>query len=152
MQLRLEVNENVRSFGSRMAPPSISGTSSERVEWRHLFYKGAPESSKNKFISGLQTYPNLHPPPPVYVLRWGVFHEGMRICVGLFLFGAHRQGCEGTRKAVKTVTAVFRVFRLFFGCFTVTHSAPFSAVCRLFSMLGIWHLCRWLRRLQGQAR
>ena len=50
-------------------------------------------------------------------------------------------------------SAVFRVFRLFFrlffGCFTVTHSAPFSAVFRLFSMSGIWHLCRWPRRLQN---
>ena len=36
----------------------------------------------------------------------------------------------------------------FSGCFTVTHSAPFSAVFRLFSMSGIWHLCRWPRRLQ----
>ena len=48
-------------------------------------------------------------------------------------------------------SAVFRVFRLFFrlffGGFTVTHSAPFSAVFRLFSMSGIWHLCRWPRRL-----
>ena len=39
-------------------------------------------------------------------------------------------------------------FRLFFGCLTVTHSAPFSAVFRLFSMSGIWHLCRWPWRLQ----
>ena len=57
---------------------------------------------------------------------------------------------KNSRKAVKT--AVFRVFQLFFqlffGCFTVTHSAPFSAVFRLFSMSGIWHLCRWPRRLQ----
>ena len=51
--------------------------------------------------------------------------------------------------------AVFQVFRLFFrlfiGCFTVTHSALFSAVFRLFSMSGIWHLCRWPRRLQPCA-
>ena len=57
---------------------------------------------------------------------------------------------KNSRKTVKT--AVFRVFRLFFwlffGCFTVTHSAPFSAVFRLFSMSGMWHLCRWPRRLQ----
>ena len=49
-------------------------------------------------------------------------------------------------------SAVFRVFLLFFrvflGCFTVTHSAPFSAVFRLFSMSGIWHVCRCPRRLQ----
>ena len=41
------------------------------------------------------TYPNMHPPPPV--LRWGVFHEGVRICVGLFLFGAHRLSCTWLR-------------------------------------------------------
>ena len=60
---------------------------------------------------------------------------------------------EKQPKAVKT--AVFRVFRLFcqlfFGCFAVTHSAPFSAVFRLFSVSGIWHLCRWPRRLQGSS-
>ena len=41
---------------------------------------------------------------------------------------------ENTRNTLKTdVFRVFRVFfRLFFGCFTVTHSAPFSAVFRLF--------------------
>ena len=60
---------------------------------------------------------------------------------------------ETPEKHPKTVkTAVFRVFRvffrLFFGWLTVTHSAPFSAVLRLFSMSGIWHLCRWPRRLQ----
>ena len=61
-----------------------------------------------------------------------------------------RENSRNTRKTVKTaVFRVFRVFsRLFFGCFTVTHSAPFSAVFRLFSMLGIWHLCRWPQRLQ----
>ena len=32
----------------------------------------------------------------------------------------------------------FMFFRLFFGCFALTHSAPFSAVFRLFSMSGIW--------------
>ena len=57
---------------------------------------------------------------------------------------------RNTRKTA--VLTVFRVFRLFFwlflGCFTVTHSAPFSAVFRLFSMLGIWHLCRWPQRAQ----
>ena len=63
---------------------------------------------------------------------------------------------ETPEKHPKTVkTAVFRVFRLFFrlffGCFTVTHSAPFSAVFRLFSMSGIWHLCRWPQRLQGHV-
>ena len=51
---------------------------------------------------------------------------------------------KNSRNTLKTV--VFRVFRLFFelffGCFTVTHSPPFSAVFRLFSMSGIWHLCR----------
>ena len=40
---------------------------------------------------------------------------------------------------------------LFFGCFTVTHSAPFSAVFRLFSMSGIWHLCSWPQRLQEKC-
>ena len=56
-------------------------------------------------------------------------------------------------------TAVLTAFRLFFGCFgcfsscffscfAVTHSAPFSAVFRLFLMSGIRHLCRWQRRLQ----
>ena len=46
---------------------------------------------------------------------------------------------------------VFRLFfRLFFGCFTATHAAPFSAVFRLFSVSGIWHLCRWPRRLQAK--
>ena len=52
------------------------------------------------------------------------------------------------RKTVKTL--VFQLFRLFSGCLaaTVTHSAPFSAVLRLFSMSGIWHLCRWPQRLQ----
>ena len=41
-----------------------------------------------------------------------------------------RENTRNTRKTVKTaVFRVFRVFfRLFFGCFTVTHSAPFSAV------------------------
>ena len=73
----------------------------------------------------------------------------------------HLQRCqmpdiENTRK-----TAVLTAFRLFFGCFgcffrlffgwlTVTHSAPFSAVFRLFSMSGIWHLCGWPRRLQDK--
>ena len=61
-----------------------------------------------------------------------------------------RKNSRNTRKTVKI--AVFRVFRmffrLFFGCFTLTHSAPFSAVFRLLSMSGIWHLCRWPRRLQ----
>ena len=36
---------------------------------------------------------------------------------------------------------------LFSGCFSVTHSAPFSAVFRLFSMSGIWHLCSWPQRI-----
>ena len=55
-----------------------------------------------------------------------------------------------TRKTVKTaVFWVFRLFaRLFLGCLTGTHSAPFSAVFQLFSMSGIWHLCRWPQRLQ----
>ena len=54
------------------------------------------------------------------------------------------------KKAVLTFFGVFRLFfRMFFGCFTVTHSAPFSAVFRLFSMSGIWHLCRWPQRLQS---
>ena len=44
-------------------------------------------------------------------------------------------------------------FRLFFSAvFTDTsartRSAPFSAVFQLFSMSGIWHLCRWPQRLQ----
>ena len=30
----------------------------------------------------------------------------------------------------------------------MTHSAPLSAVFRLFSTSGIWHLCRWPQRLQ----
>ena len=64
-----------------------------------------------------------------------------------------RKNTRNTRKTVKTavltVLRVFRVFfRLFFGCFTVTHSAPVSAVFRLFSMSGIWHLCSWPQRLQ----
>ena len=42
-------------------------------------------------------------------------------------------------------------FRLFSSCFTVTHPAPFSAVFWLFSMSGIWHLCRWPQRLQHQG-
>ena len=64
--------------------------------------------------------------------------------------GKQPENTRNTRKTVKTaVFRVFRVFfRLFFGCFTVTHSAPFSAVFRLFSMSGIWHLCSWPRRLQ----
>ena len=41
-----------------------------------------------------------------------------------------------------------KICGLFFGCFTVTRSAPSSAVFRLFSMSGIWHLCRWPQRLQ----
>ena len=45
---------------------------------------------------------------------------------------------KNTRKT--DVSTVFRVFwlffRLFFGCFIVTHSAPFSDVFRLFSMSG----------------
>ena len=61
---------------------------------------------------------------------------------------------RNTRKTA--VLTVFRVFRLFFqlfsGCFTMTHSAPFSAVFRLFSTSGIWHLCRWQQRLQHQGR
>ena len=59
-----------------------------------------------------------------------------------------RENSRNTRKtAVLTVFRVFRLFsRLFFGCFTVTHSAPFSAVFRLFSMSGIWHLCSWPQR------
>ena len=61
-----------------------------------------------------------------------------------------RKNTRNTRKTVKTaVFRVFRVFfRLFFGCFTVTHTAPFSAVFRMLSMSGIWHLCRWPQRLQ----
>ena len=61
-----------------------------------------------------------------------------------------RENSRNTRKtAVLTVFRVFRPFsRLVFGCFTVTHSAPFSAVFRLFSMSGIWHLCSWPQRSQ----
>ena len=44
--------------------------------------------------------------------------------------------------------AVRLFFRLFCRCFPVTHPAPFSAVFRLFLMSGIWHFCRWPRRLQ----
>ena len=64
-----------------------------------------------------------------------------------------RKNTRNTRKtAVLTVFRVFRVFfRLFFCCFAVTHSAPFSAVFRLFSMSGIWHLCSWPQRLQIQS-
>ena len=60
-----------------------------------------------------------------------------------------RKNTRNTRKtAVLTVFRVFRVFfRLFFGCFAMTHSAPFSAVFRLFSMSGIWHLCSWPQSL-----
>ena len=58
-----------------------------------------------------------------------------------------KNSCFGCFSAVLRVFRLF--FRLFFSCFTVTHSAPFSAVFRLFSMLGIWHLCRWPRRLQS---
>ena len=52
-----------------------------------------------------------------------------------------------------TVLTVFRLFvQLFFGCFTGTlpgtHSAPFSAVFRFFSMSGIWQLSSWPQRLQ----
>ena len=39
------------------------------------------------------------------------------------------------------------VFRLF----TATCSASFSAVFRLFSMSGIWRLCRWPQRLQPES-
>ena len=54
------------------------------------------------------------------------------------------------RTAEKTVeTAVFwGVSAVLPAGFTVTHSAPFSALFRLFSMSGIWHLCRWPQRLQ----
>ena len=50
---------------------------------------------------------------------------------------------------------MFRLFfQLFFGCYTDTlpgtYSAPFSAVFRLFSISGTWHLCRWPQRLQFQ--
>ena len=52
------------------------------------------------------------------------------------------------------IISVFRVFRLFcrlfFGWLTLTHSAPLSAVFRLFSISGVWHLCRWLPRLQPE--
>ena len=64
-----------------------------------------------------------------------------------------RENSRNTRRTVKT--AVFRVFRLFsrlfFGCFTVTHLAPFSAVFQPFSMSGIWHLCSWPQRSQDQC-
>ena len=65
-----------------------------------------------------------------------------------------RENSRNTRKkAVLTVFRVFRLFsRLFFGCFTVTHSAPLSAVFRLFSMSGIWHLCSWPQRSQGESQ
>ena len=70
-----------------------------------------------------------------------------------------RKGCRvGHGKAAKKQpekqpkhpkNSAFRLFfQLFFGCFTVTHPAPFSAVFRRFSMSGIWHLCWWPRRLQ----
>ena len=50
----------------------------------------------------------------------------------------HQKNSRDTRKTtVLTVFRVFRLFfRLFFGYLTGTHSAPFSAVFRLFSMSG----------------
>ena len=61
-----------------------------------------------------------------------------------------RKNSRNTRKTIKTaVFRVFRlVFRLFFGCLARTLSAPLSAVFRLFSMSGIWQLCRWPQRSQ----
>ena len=61
-----------------------------------------------------------------------------------------RKNSRNTRKTADfTVFRVFRLFfRLCFGCFTESHSAPFSAVFRLFSMSDIWHLCSWPQRLQ----
>ena len=60
---------------------------------------------------------------------------------------------ETPEKHLKQLFLCFsRMFRLFFqrffGLFDGTHSAPFSAVFRLFSVSGIWHLCRWRQRLQ----
>ena len=62
-----------------------------------------------------------------------------------------RKNSRNTRKNCQNgcfsgVSALF--FRLFFGCLTVTRSAPFSAVFRLFPMSGIWHLCSWPQRSQ----
>ena len=50
--------------------------------------------SMDTYLSELQTDPNSHRPPPIGPAV-GVFHEGVRICVGLFLFGAHRRGRGG---------------------------------------------------------
>ena len=54
---------------------------------------------------------------------------------------------RNTQKTVKTAvfSGVFQVFfRLFFGRLTGTP----RDLLRLFSMSGIWHLCRWPQRLQ----
>ena len=60
-----------------------------------------------------------------------------------------QRSSRNTRKTA-LLTVFPAVFRLFFGCFTGTlpgtHSAPFSAVFRLFSRSGVWTLCRSCRR------
>ena len=65
-----------------------------------------------------------------------------------------RKNSRNTRKTAEKQSKqlFFGCFGCFSGCFLPyrrTHSAPFSAVFRLFSMSGIWHLCRWPRRLQN---
>ena len=76
--------------------------------------------------------------------------------------GAERPSCKvpakqpkNSRKNTRSVqnscfSAVWLPVRLFFGCFPGTllggHSAPFSAVFRLFSRSGVRGLCSWSGR------
>ena len=65
-----------------------------------------------------------------------------------------RKNSQNTRKTAEKQSKqlFFGCFGCFSGCFTVTHSAPLSGVFRLFSLSGIWHLCRWPWRLQFWTR
>ena len=59
-----------------------------------------------------------------------------------------RKNSRNTRKTA--VLTLFRlVFRLFFRLLYRDPLGTFSAVFRLFSMSGIWHLCRWPQSLQA---
>ena len=57
------------------------------IEALKIFHRGSNRGSR-----GL--------PPRVGPLVGGVFHEGVRIRVGLFLFGAHRRGREGANLCI----------------------------------------------------
>ena len=112
--------------------------------------------------------PTLPPPPANRKIKNRTVSEYCNLCGNLQ--GCQKPDSEKSRKTAekgaewvpvkqpknsrntrKAVLRVFRLFfRLFFGCLTGTHLAPFSAVFRLFSMSGFRHPCRWPQRLQSE--